>query len=92
MSEQTPTPECDRLAAIRGESVAILNFLEWCDNEGIELACRMGNHDTLVPISKRHESVVMDSFGIDQNKLEEERRAMLDELRRSNESREGGTP
>jgi len=37
--------------------------------------------DDLYPIHKRIEDLIMDFLGIDQKKLEEERRAMLDAMR-----------
>lgn len=58
-----------------------------CEEE--ECGCEdhdRGNPNLLYPTSRRREALLADHFGIDLKVLEQEKRAMLDALRRANEA------
>jgi hypothetical protein len=77
----------ERLAAVNSESLAISEFLEWLEAEGISLSrpdpkvTRDGCWH--LPITERHDSLLARFFGIDPVALENERRAMLADMRAS---------
>jgi hypothetical protein len=80
-------PEHDKLGVIRDQSQAIYDFLEWCAEEkGAALAVDADHgyegEKYWLPTSRR--DLLAEFFEIDQAKLEQEKRAMLDELRRMN--------
>jgi hypothetical protein len=86
-------PEHEKLKAIKDKSQAVGEFLEWLGAEGIHLAkyhehsddCRRGccdeglypHHESIINILARH-------FEIDNNKIETEKRKMLQNLRDEN--------
>ena len=73
-------PESDKVAAVSKESQACGEFLDWLKQEKkLELCEREGGEwlPTFCPTQR----LLEEFFGIDPNKLEAERRAMLDEMR-----------
>ena len=78
-------PEHDKLKEIQEESQIIGEFL---DNCGYTLAKwskepHLVDYAELVPVGSIPD-ILAEYFGIDQNKLEAEKRAMLDEMRTAN--------
>jgi hypothetical protein len=74
-------PECDKLLAVKERSQAIGEFLEWLTGEkGVVLA-------TWFPPGRlesggyRIEKLLAEFFEIDLDKVEQEKRVMLEELR-----------
>jgi hypothetical protein len=59
-----------------------------CDNEG---CIGQGHQDVLVPVRKNVTQLLAEFFQIDLNVLEDEKRAMLDELRAANAQRKDAT-
>ncbi len=97
MTEQYP--EHEKLKAVRDKSQAIGDFLEWLrGTKGFRLArwekvpdesalageCE--EVDRLVQQSINTEEILAEYFKIDLTKLEQEKRAMLDSLRKKNRS------
>jgi len=82
-------PELDKMAARSPvANQAISEFLEWLDTQGIVLARPDMVTKALprcwhLPITERHESLLERFFGIDPVALENERRAMLADMRAS---------
>lgn len=74
----TQYPEAEKLARVGEQKQAILEFLEWCQSEGLWLARYEGQR--LTTIMERSEPLVHRFFGLDDKKLEAERRAMLQEF------------
>jgi len=70
-------PECEKLKKIQKESYACGDFYHWAINKGY---IKDGN------LSKRQhkslETLLAEFFEIDVNKLEKEKRVMLDSLRK----------
>lgn len=85
-------PEHDKLRAIADESQAIGEFLEWMGTDRTAEHGQYGRrlflahmwNDRLTPASYTIEDLLAQFFGIDQNKIEAEKRQMLAELRAVN--------
>lgn len=76
-------PECEKMSQVRPQSQAIGEFLEWLRYEkGWVLATVPEEYEfTLVEASYSIEGLLAEFFGIDLDKVETERRQMLDEIR-----------
>ena len=84
-------PEHEKLHAIRDKSQTIGDFLTWCRFTLCEWheatgTIRNGDHEPegWYPRRGRMESLLAEYFEIDENKLEAEKRAMLERLREGN--------
>lgn len=84
-------PEHAKLAKVKDESQKIGQFLDWLTNErpnGVIFLCeRHPTHqvgDLWVPFDKGIEKLLAEYFGIDEKKLEAEKRQMLEEQRKLN--------
>lgn len=76
-------PEHFKLARVQEQSQACGEFLEWLNQQGIEL-CRHdpeSSHGRMFPIFESTTALLADFFEIDLTRLEAEKRAMLDGLR-----------
>jgi hypothetical protein len=83
-----PTPELDKMSAVRDESQAIGEFLEWMSSRGLVFAkwVDRGIHDDeLVEDRKPIKERLAEYFEIDLNKVDEEQRMLLDTLRGNNQ-------
>lgn len=90
-------PEHDKLRAVKSKSQACGDFLKWLqDYKGYELAARHEHNeecdrgrrgcqlaDSLEAVHVRVETLLATYFEIDLKKLEEEKLAMLEALRRA---------
>jgi len=72
-------PECEKLAAVHEKSQAIGAFLEWLETKDISLMTRDHNDDCCSP-RMSIEEMLAEFFEIDLNKVEEERRAILEDI------------
>lgn len=83
-------PEHEKLRAIKGQSQSIGSFLDWLEEGGyskigkIHLAC-YDNHGDLCDVYASVQDLLAAYFGIDRQKLEQEKLAMLDELRKAHD-------
>ena len=71
-------PEHDKLRAIRHQSQTVGDFLEWLEENGMEVGVWDG--DWFHPSNRNKESLLAAYFEIDQAKLEREKRVMIAEL------------
>lgn len=55
----------------------IREFLDWCEEQKIELASPLRNGNLLYPLSEGRETMLARYFKIDAKRLESERRALL---------------
>jgi hypothetical protein len=80
-------PECEKLAKVSETSQKIGEFLEWLNEQGFTI-CRLGedNSDLFYPDYTSINQRLADFFGIDLNKVEAERRQMLETLRSQNDA------
>lgn len=89
---ETNYPEHQKLQAIKDKSQAIGEFLDWLTsvkNYRIAKWIKYNEEDpesdsTLQPACYPIERLLAEYFGINQNKLEQEKRAMLDTIREMN--------
>lgn len=76
------TPELDKMRIVKGKSQAIGEFLEWLEREKqIELCERDKSDEELYPCAIPIERLIAAHFGIDLMRVEEEKQALLEELR-----------
>ena len=64
-----------------GESDTLTNFYDWLAEQGYEITEWDDDQREYRPISLRPEQLFADFFGIDLDKIETERRAILETLR-----------
>ena len=87
-------PEHEKLKEIQENSQACANFLDWLQNDkGVVLGKYKtikdwDERDTerLLPTHVNIQNLLAEYFEIDQAKLEQEKRAILDEIRKNNKS------
>ena len=77
MSEEVKYPECEKLAGLDKERSAIIQFIEWLNEQAAYIDCE----DSPELMHKNPEQLAHKFLGIDDKKLEEERSAMLEALR-----------
>lgn len=81
------TPELDKQSEVikSGESRTLTDFYDWLGEHGYFIAkyVRFEDrvHEQLAPISQSPEQLFADFFGIDLDKIEEERQAIVKALR-----------
>lgn len=81
------TPECDKMRAARDTSQAIGSFLDWLEHETDMVVCYFeDSRDEYLPVRKTIKQLLADYFEIDLNKVEEEKRALLELQRELNKS------
>ena len=78
MTEESKYPECDKIVAVHDQSQKLGEFLDWLREQGWEL-CEIWD-DGWYPIHKPAEQLLAEFFGIDLNKVEAERRALLEAI------------
>ncbi len=78
-------PECAKLAEVSGMSQAIGEFLEWMGQDTPIVLAQYGEDGDLFMASTNREKLLAEFFEIDLNKVEKERRAMLDSIRKAND-------
>jgi hypothetical protein len=78
-------PEHEKLRALDGRNQAVGCFIEWLQVKGYVIARYKNIHgfmdEQLVPDTSGIQDLIAEYFGIDQDKLEQEKRKMLDDLR-----------
>jgi hypothetical protein len=77
-------PEHEKLKAIQPKSQAIHEFVEFLREKGIHLGEYWKESDRMLPTNKNLTALVAEFFDIDQEKIEDEKDKMLEELRRAN--------
>lgn len=81
-------PEHDKLSAIRDQSQSIGQFLDWLLNEQGRYIASYDRRDEVLEADYRSiEDWLARYFDIDRDKLEEEKRDMLDKMRAANSER-----
>jgi len=79
MSDKDQYPECEKLAAREAERRAMIDLLEFMEEDGIVLTKGYYDDAPSVPatLHETKESIVFRALGIDGKKIEKERQAML---------------
>ena len=80
------TPECDKMRAVQEKSRELTNFVDWLREQKYAICEEKEYSDTYpreqwYPLRKNFEELFAEYFGIDLKKVEEERRALLEEIR-----------
>jgi hypothetical protein len=78
-------PECEKLLKVKDEAHKLGFFLDWLDGQGIRLAIvdEDDQDGNMARIREDKEHLLAQYFEIDLDKVDAERRAMLDEIRRN---------
>jgi hypothetical protein len=77
-AELVPTPECDRMLAVKKESNSIGQFLDWLETNNYVIGEYEGGQ--LFSINKSFEKLLAEYFKIDLKKVDKEKRAILQAL------------
>lgn len=77
-------PEHDKLRAVKDQTQAAGEFVEWLRGEGYVIAQHPEDRDALYPANTPLEDLLAQWQDIDRDALEREKRAMLDILREMN--------
>lgn len=76
------TAELDRWSKVHSNAVVINEFLDFLNEQGISL-CILSGH-TFFPCHKKGEDLIYECYNIDPEKLEKERRELLESIRSKN--------
>ena len=79
-------PEHDKLTLCKDQSQIIGEFLDWLTYEKSIHLAKWNRYNEMVPDHTNTQELLAEFFEIDLNVLEQEKRTMLDELRKANES------
>jgi hypothetical protein len=84
VSSNTKYPECEKLRTSRDDLLKLRQFTEWLGENGITLCSHGPTHyaskgGEYYQITENIETVIFRFLGVDAKKLEDERRAMLEE-------------
>lgn len=80
-------PLCNKWKSVRPQADTLLEFMEWLDGKGIRL-CKTGDEEwqeEYFPIFKSHTNLLYEFFEIDAQKLDDERRDILEKQRELSE-------
>lgn len=79
MNEQL---ELDKWANVHEDAVTINQWMDFLSHKGLTLCTVDEKTETFLPTMEMRDNLVAEHFDIDLNKLEEERRKLLDEIRK----------
>jgi len=74
-------PEHEKLKALDGKNQIIGDFIYFLDEVGLCICDKDEDRERYFPTHKTIEQIVGDYFDIDQNKIEKEKRMMLEGIR-----------
>lgn len=80
---KVPTPELDKMQKVKDQSQVVGAFLDWLQNE-TDMVIGAWERERMYPVHKSIEELLAEYFEIDLNKVERERRALLDAIREDN--------
>lgn len=75
-------PEHAKLKALEGANQIVGNFIEWLGEAGYVIS-KEDRYGDLQPAYRRIDQLIAEHFEIDLDKLEEEKVAMLEEIRKA---------
>jgi hypothetical protein len=87
MTKKSEYPEHEKLNAVKAKSQAIGEFLEWLQHERFQrvtLCLEADDEEEFYPFHYSTEHLLAEFFKIDLNKIEAEKRAMLETMRKAN--------
>lgn len=72
------TIEMDKWSEVHDQSVTVQSFFEFLSSKHIHLCTADSDrYDNFLPIMQTHDDLIYEWLGIDKNKLEQERKALL---------------
>lgn len=75
-------PEHEKLKEVQDQSQVIGEFLEWLNYERKYSLCENEiRYDSWLPVSENHQELLAQYFNINLDKLEQEKRQMLESLK-----------
>lgn len=81
---EVKTPQLDKMRSVKEDSQKLSTFIDWLTEQGMPI-CEKITDDRygaeMAPITISIERLLARYFEIDLNKVEDERRSLLDELR-----------
>jgi hypothetical protein len=77
-------PEHDKLNRVKNQTQTIGEFLEWLGEQEYEI-CGTDKYDRYMPTPLTDQQLLAKYVGVDENKLELEKRKMLMKLREGND-------
>lgn len=84
--QQPQYTECEKMQKVQKESQIIGEFLEWLGSEKEYSICKFCEYEnregSYYPVQLDKEQLLAEFFEVDLNKVEEERRAILEGLRK----------
>jgi hypothetical protein len=81
---KVPTPTLDKMRSVKADSQKIGTFIDWLGENGMSICAEVSDPrygSSLEPITESVEKLLARYFEIDLGKVEEERMALLDEIR-----------
>lgn len=78
-------PEHEKLKALGGANQAVGDFIGWLGEHNMLIA-EYRRHE-IVPVLRSRDDLLAEHFGIDRHKLDQEKRQMIDVLRKAGESK-----
>jgi hypothetical protein len=75
-------PECEKLAQVAVKHGAIYEFIKWLNEIKKIHLCKYGERDLLWPITTSTEKLLAEYFELDLNKIEQERKQILENMRK----------
>lgn len=75
--DHTEYPECEKLSAVSDERRTLSDFIEWLESKNLWICDGPGELNHYYPVSASGASLIMQFLEIDQDNLEQERRAMI---------------
>ncbi len=88
MNKELPEcPECDKMIGVQDQSDTLTSFVDWLNENGYTI-CTLEKTDgypreQYIPHRETYEKLFAEYFNIDLNKVEKERRALLEAIRAS---------
>lgn len=77
-----PTTELEKMANVRTESQKVGAFIDWAQAQGYALCTFDDDTERYYPLGRSIEAILAEYYGIDLNAIENERRALLEAIRR----------
>jgi len=87
MKDKTEYPEHEKLEKVKETSQSIGEFLEWLYYEKRIHFARYSKYDVSYRVSLNTNELLAEYFGIDLTVLEQEKRQMLEELRKDSDKK-----
>lgn len=86
-NKEIPTPECDKVLSVHKKSQKIGDFLEWLQEQNLYICEKSDSNEVFLDdfyyiTNKKTEHLLAKYFDINLDKVEEEKKNILEQLRR----------